>query len=103
MRRHRGHALRRRYGKAYQGLERPFQVVYDHAGWRLGHGLTPTGRFGDANRAAIEMVRSGRTKRAVVVYTEPRKSGDSSPHKIQKLAEYVLGPGGGVQAVPLEG
>ena len=97
MRHRHGRTLRRRYGRA--GVARPFEVAYDWAGVPYGRGSSPFAQFVDANRAAMEVVRSGKSKRAAVLYTEPRRAGDSSAHKAQKLVEYVLSPRGGVLMV----
>jgi len=47
----------------------------------------------------MEIVRSGKSKRAVVLYTAPKHIGDSTAPKEQVIAEYILSPSGGVQAV----
>ena len=91
MRRKRGRALRRRYGRAHDA--RRFQVVYQRAG-SMSQALSPVENFGTANRAAIEMVRSGRTKRASVVHLGDRVPNGLRPEQV--LAEYGVGPGGGV-------
>ncbi len=92
--------LRRRHGRSGRASSaRPFQVVYDWAGVRYGRGSTPTERFAEANRAAMEIVRSGKSKHAAVVYTAPKRIGDSTAPKEQVVAEYIMSPSGGVQAV----
>jgi hypothetical protein len=85
-----------------RGVDRPFQVVYDWAGVPFGQGLSPLPLFADANRAAIEVVRSGRSKRACVLYVPPRVAGSTELPRSQVLATYRLGLGGGVESVPPE-
>ena len=91
----RGHALKKRYGRS--SGEKPFQVTYDWAGVRYGRGTSPFELFAEANRAAMEVVRSGKSKHAAVIFVG-KKRPEGLPLS-QVLAEYILGPGGGVQAV----
>jgi hypothetical protein len=72
-----------------------FVVSVTHAGVPHGRG-TYYDHFADANRAAIELVRSGRKKKATVLVEWPRTPGYLP--RAEKVAEYVVGPGGGVMS-----
>jgi hypothetical protein len=93
----RGRALKRRYGRA--SVEKPFQVTYDWAGVRYGRGTSPFELFAEANRAAIEVVRSGKSKHAAVIFVGKKRPEGLPPSQV--LAEYILSPSGGIQSVSI--